>query len=192
MIAFDRALATLARPGDNMTKTLLLAALGVTALIVNPFFGCQAVYHYDAADMRIAIEGTWQLQVAGKPDVTLTIKQAAKAEQHATSATLVRSASACSHRSFVRSAEACKDISEMPLAVELAGMTTKTPPKGSFVVPSTEFSIGNLNIELDDALLEAKITPTGTVESASIWGGHGSGSTPVSLVRVRQPNPETR
>src|SRR5690242_6504450 len=119
MFAFDRALARLARTGDNMTKTLMLAVFGLTALIVNPFFGCEddhvPFYSYDAADMRIAIEGRWKLHIAGKPDVTLTIKQSAKLEQqHAQRATLVRSAAACGTRSLVRSAGACLDTSEMP------------------------------------------------------------------------------
>jgi hypothetical protein len=183
MIAFTRALARLARPGDNMTKTLLLAVFGLTALIVNPFFGCEAAevsYSYDAADMRIAIEGTWKLHVAGKPDVMLTIRQSAKAvQQHATRGTLVRSAAACGSRSLVRNAGACMDISEMPLDVEVAGMTTKKPPTGTFMVPAVYFDIGLLHIELDDLEVSAHITPTGTVEQASVDG------TSAMFVRVR-------
>jgi hypothetical protein len=169
-----------------MTKTLLLAVFGLTALIVNPFFGCDAevTYSYDAADMRIAIEGSWKLHVDGKPDITLTIQQSAKAEQqHAMRATLVRSAAACGRRSLVRNAGACLDISEMPLDVEVAGMTTKQPAKGTFVVPFTTFEIGNLTIQLDDVEVYAKIWPNGTVESASIW--RDQNITPVSLRRVR-------
>src|ERR1041385_7384436 len=98
MIAFDRALARLARPGDNMTKTLLLVVFGLTALIVNPFFGCDALegtFQYGAPEMRAAVEGTWKLRVPGHPEATLTIAQAAKAEHHAARASLVRSADAC-------------------------------------------------------------------------------------------------
>ena len=169
-----------------MTKTLVFAVFGLTALIVNPFFGCdehEPSYSYDAADMRIAIEGTWKLHVAGKPEVTLTIRQSDKAERHAMRATLVRSASACGTRSLVRNAGACMDISEMPLEIKIAGMTTKRPPTGTFVVPAPYFDIGLLDIQLDDRELSAHVSPSGTVESASIW--RDMDATSVTLVRVR-------
>jgi hypothetical protein len=171
-----------------MTKTLLLAVFGLTALIVNPFFGCEAdhepFYSYDAADMRIAIEGTWKLRIAGKPEVTLTIRQSDKVEQpHAMRATLVRSAAACGTRSLVRNAGACLDDSEMPLDVEVAGMTLKQPAKGGFLVPGTYFDVGLLNIKLDELEVYAHISPTGTVESASV--SHGMDDIAATLVRVR-------
>jgi hypothetical protein len=166
-----------------MTKTLLLAVFGLTALIVNPFFGCDATvegtFHYSAAEMRAAVEGTWKLRVQGKPEVTLTIKQAADAEQHAARASLVRSASACSQRSFVRTAGACMDESDMPLEIKVAGKPTKRAT-GILRVLGFEFRAGELTLHLGDRDIYATIKPNGTAESVN----DGERQV-VTLIRVR-------
>jgi hypothetical protein len=169
-----------------MTRSILLAVIGVTALVVNPFFACDDAhapsYSYDAADMRIAVEGTWKLHV-GKLDATLKIKQSAKAERHVARETFVHSAHACSTRTLVRSAAACLDDSEMPLDIKVAGMTTKHRPTGVFVVPMPWFEFGVLVVELDDLEISAKLTPTGNVTST--WVSRGDDTRAASLVRVR-------
>lgn len=142
-----------------MRKHLVTGALGLAALILNPFYACNPFapsYTYSAKEMKAAVEGTWTLTTEGRSYV-FHVKQGNRARQHS-SRSMIPSAQACGTRTLVASASACIDSSDMPVVVTLEGETTD----GMFTVHGTTFHRGNLVIEVADYLVEASVTPDGT------------------------------
>jgi len=176
-------------------KKTLLAAIGLTAMIVNPFFACDfgdedTSFHYTEADMRAAIEGTWRLQLPahGKipaREIKLSIREAKGAmEQHAAHhAGLVRTASACSQRSFVRTAGACMDESDMMLDVRVAGTKAGDGWSGRLIVPGMRFHTAWAELHVEDFDVSAQIKPNGDVMSVGALGGELAASSFVRLSR---------
>jgi len=169
-------------------RKLIIAACFVGVLIVSPAYlwlqlamddSTLPHWQYDDADLRAAIEGTWQLDYGGRT-ITLLVKQAtrpvaARAPKAArtlgahAALTLVPSAAACNHdRTFVRDAAACLDTTAMPLRIAIS---TGGVAEGSFTVHGERFRGGWLRFRFDGIALEAEILPDGQVNRASVLSG---------------------
>jgi len=157
-----------------MTRWLLIAIVGLLALVVSPFYGCGSTFRYGAGDIRAAVEGVWVLEVPATAasearEITFSIAQGGRETQRSERPGPVRSAAACSHQTWVRSAEACLDFSTMPLDVELiAGMTTAVKPSGSFEVMGLTFEAGKLRLTLGESNVEAMLSPNGEARTVRI------------------------
>lgn len=157
-------------------KIMVAVTLGMAALILNPWFGVTQGVHYEygAPEMRAAIEGTWRLTLTpnGEPprEIVFRVAQGAAASQlHASRHALVRAAAACGHRALVRTAGACLDTSEMPLEITvLAGGTAAgNGARGVFRVITPRFITGDLDAQVADVIVFARITPTGQVSDVT-------------------------
>ena len=168
-----------------MTRTFVLSCIGLTALVVNPFFACdrQPSFDYGEAEMRAAIEGTWKFAIRDPKgpvhEIALTIREKANGtEQHADRDGVFHMASACGTRTFVRSAGACMDVSEMKLDVTADAVRVEG---GFFMVVSTSFDRGELELKLPSGLLiEAHVSRTGVATEVQGDSFHAT------LVRVRE------
>lgn len=176
------------------SRRLVRFAVVGAAVVVNPLFGIASGPSFGAAEMRTAIEGTWQVTVAGADGaeqvMRFTLAQgtepgARTQERHASRA-WVRAAEACGTRSLVRPAGACMDVTRMPLAVtriEEAGMEQEAP--GELVVEGTRFETGALEATVGGLRLAATVAPGGEIRSAASTGPDGK-ATPTKLVRVER------
>ena len=144
-----------------MRKHLVTGALGLAALILNPFYACNPLapdFTYSAKDMKAAVEGTWTLTVENE-SYSFHIEQSAHDPmQKQSSRSLMPTAHACGTRSFVATASACIDFSRMPVIVDLTGKTTD----GVFMIEGTTFREGRLIIEVAGHQIEATVAPDGT------------------------------
>jgi hypothetical protein len=132
--------------------------------------------------MRAAVEGTWRLSLDGRV-TTLRITQGGQVDVHA-ARELLKSAAACGSRTLIQSANACMTDTRMPLhIVALAG--PPLPVEGTFMVVSTKFTRGDLELTIGDAHVEARLLPDGTVLDAEAFIGIGPGNErKVSLQRI--------
>ena len=149
----------------KLTKTVVTSAVLSLAFLVNCDFITGADWKYGEAEMRSAVEGTWKLTRASGEAITLVAKQSTGAKQHSDRG-FVKSAAACGSRSFVRQAAACVNMTNMPLDITAAGHEIVG---AELVVASTTFTAGTLRFKLDGALVEARVDPTGAVESAGLY-----------------------
>jgi hypothetical protein len=79
---------------------------------------------------------------------------------------LLRAAHACGSRTLVKSAGACTDISSMPLAITFVSgdpSLMSAQLSGTFMVPSTTFQSGMLELTLGPYSISATVGPDGTV-----------------------------
>ena len=145
-----------------MRKHLITAALGLSALIFNPFYACNILgYTYAAPEMKAAVEGTWTLTTPDRSYV-FHVEQA-KGTQRYSNRSMVPSAHACGSRTFVASASACIDSTTMPVVVTSSGETTE----GVFSVSGKTFVQGDLVIEVAGQRVEAIVKPDGTATTES-------------------------
>jgi hypothetical protein len=160
-------------------RRAIALGLGLVVLVVSPlvYFSLPPSFDYGDAELRAAVEGTWQLE--GPRPLTLTIRQAKAATHSSAERGLVKSAAACGHRTLVRSAEACMDLSEMPLEVA----TSAGPASGTFTVVSTEFSSGQLTLKIPGGYLSAMVDPDGSAHDVSVGDGVAPPQ-PARLVRT--------
>jgi hypothetical protein len=137
---------------------LVVAAVGLAALVLNPFYACtrERIYTFSAEDMKRAVEGTWTLAL-GDRHYILHLSQASAVSQPHASRGLVDEAHACGKRTLVSSAHACLDISEMPLSVEISGDTSQ----GVFMVHGSRFREGHLLLSIAGQDLTAFVAPDG-------------------------------
>jgi hypothetical protein len=149
----------------KLTKTVVTGTVLSLAFLANCDFIMGSDWTYGEAEMRSAVEGTWKLTRASGEAVTLIAKQGTAAKQHGDRG-FVKSAAACSSRSFVRQAAACINMTNMPLDITAAGHEIVG---AELVVASTTFTAGTLRFKLDGALVEARVDPTGAVESAGLY-----------------------
>jgi hypothetical protein len=140
-------------------KKALLLALGLAALVLNPFYACSVVngFSYDAGELRAAVEGTWVF-ITPEHAYTFQIEQAGTAQQ-TSQASLIPSAHACGSRTLVNSAHACIETTTMPLVVKYADKTSR----GSFEVYGSVFSGGHLTINIDGHDVYSQISKEGIV-----------------------------
>lgn len=150
-------------------RKLALAIVAVAAFLITPYFLYTEViaFQFGEAEMRGAVEGTWVVELApseGAPrSITLGIEQARSAKHSARERGLIRSASACGHRTFVRSAEACLDISELELKLTAMGGDPPDELSGRFTVTGTTFERGDLELVLGGLSIRAEISSSGDV-----------------------------
>lgn len=138
--------------------------IAIAVLVLDPIGFWR--FQFDDADMRRAVEGTWQLTLTSQDDSRtwrFTIAQRGRAE-HA-SRGLVRSADACGKRSFVRTAGACLEMSRMPLELALVD-GPRTDVRGELTVTGLTFEAGALELQVGDVYVDASIGPDGTVRRA--------------------------
>ena len=174
------------------------AVVGAAVLVLSPWylFG----YHFDADDLRAAVEGTWQLTVTppGAPAEALMFRlvqgreasgdeaDAGVGETHAVrrGPGLVRPSDACGHRSLVRTAGACMDVTEMPLEVTLFAAVPRPGEamRGGFMVDGTRFEAGWLTVAIGDVSVQARVAPGGKVQQVS--SRRGQDEMPATLVRI--------
>lgn len=180
-------------------KLSVVAVIAAAVLVLNPVFGLlsddEYQFHFGAPELRVAVEGTWQLTLgpAGASDRTITFTLAQSAEERQTHATrtLVRSAAACASRSLVKSAGACFDSTDMPLDLTVIadGRPESRPKPARFVVDGTRFASGYLLATIGDASVEARLSPDGRVTSVSVYlSGPAAGvghDEPATLVRIK-------
>jgi hypothetical protein len=157
-------------------KVMLAVTLGLTALVLNPWFGVTSGYDYGAPEMRAAIEGTWRLTVTPndgpRREITFRIAQGAEPKQpHASSHALVRSAAACGSRSLVRNAEACMDTSEMPLEITVldGGTPERDARPARFAVMGTTFTHGQLEAQIADVFVTGLVAPNGETTDVTAY-----------------------
>ena len=167
----------------EMTRTFVLSCIGLTALVVNPFFACdpEPSFDYGELEMRAAVEGTWKLTIpdANAPAhvIALTVHEASGLQQHAERDGVFHLASACGTRSFIRNAGACMDVSEMKLEVTADAVEVK---HAKFMVLSTTFERGLLELTLPSGTtVSGRISPTGIATDVSFGNYHAT------LVRVK-------
>lgn len=160
-----------------MPRKLLVIAIGLAVLVLNPFFGCDAdrSFTYGADEMRAAVEGTWKLMLPATQreparEIVFSISQGGEPTQdkHSRTRGMVSPAAACSHRSLVKAAAACVDISEMPLDIKrLAGTDVAS---GRLRVFGLTFRYGLVDLDLGGSNVHARIEPTGTISEVRIDG----------------------
>ncbi len=163
-------------------RWIVTGAVALAALVLNPVFGVLSGPHFAAAELRAAVEGTWQLKVdEGGATRTVAFRIAEGTEADAASAgltsqlELIRPAAACGHRTLVRSAGACRDMTDMPLEVTLlaGGAAPERMRPGTFSVGGDEFKLGWLTVEVAGVVLHAEVTPAGEVEQVMIQRAEG-------------------
>lgn len=149
-----------------MRKSAALV-VGLCVLLITPYFVLRVVktsYSFTASQLREAVEGTWQVELAEGERLTFRIEQARDggAKHSSLERGWIRSAAACDNRTLIRSAEACLDETTMPLTLtEVAGAPTKG--RGELVVIGTTFEVGDLELEVGRYHIAARISPTGDV-----------------------------
>ncbi len=182
----------------------LAIAAAALFFFLNPGFGCSAdqdgEFQYGELEMKAAVEGTWVLTLGEatdptKEEITLRVTQSREDPTTQTQVQrrtgLVRSAVACSNRSFVASANACVDSSSMPLDVTMVSGPDgykDAQLSGNLGVHSLIFSQGFFYLSFGTVFFDAQIAPDGTVKSVQRYlkgGGPLEGA--VSLVRTATP-----
>ena len=162
----------------------LALSLAVLGFFINPGLACSpsdSGYQFGEAEMRAAVEGTWQLSFVADggaiSSLTVQIRESSEKLDSGTAlrsdrrrtAGFIRAAAACGSRTFLRSAGACADMSEMPLDVSyVAGDVTYqgVPMGGIFRTSGTTFGGGGLEFGCTNGFtVNASILPDGTVFS---------------------------
>jgi hypothetical protein len=168
-------------------KRSVVTVIALAVLVLNPVFGVLSRPDFGAAEMRAAVEGTWQLTVAspGAPPRTITFTLAqgddpaeptdpaepAKPRDAHAAWSLVRPAAACGHRSLVKTAGACRDVTDMPLEVTViaGGGPQRQPARGMFSVTGNRFDAGYLRVSAGGVELDARLTVAGEVRDVSSY-----------------------
>jgi hypothetical protein len=142
-----------------MIKTLVVAAVLVSTLVITPYFMAEAGpgFSFGEREVRAAIEGQWTLQLTDRKH-ELKIELARKATRSERETGWIRSASACSHRSLVRSAEACLDSTEVELIIRVAGAA---PNRGDLRIIGKSFERGHLSFELGGQEVAGMVSSAG-------------------------------
>ena len=173
----------------------LALSLAVLGFFINPGLACSpsdSGYKFGEAEMRAAVEGTWQLSFVadGGAIGSLTVQIRERSEKldsgtalrsdRRQTAGFIRTAAACGSRTFLGSAGACEDLSEMPLDVSyVAGdaVYQGVPMGGIFRAFGTTFGGGELDFgSANGFTVYAVIRADGTVFS--------TGSSVVTLARL--------
>ncbi|HTA19176.1 MAG TPA: hypothetical protein VK989_07770 [Polyangia bacterium] len=166
-----------------MRRALWLVPVAI--FFLNPGFACgppEPQYQYGAAEMRAAVEGSWSftltpITAGASKTVTLRIAQSTTApaqEARAPGRAFVRAAYACGNRTLVASASACVDSSSMPLAITFVSgdaSLTNGPFSGMFIIESTTFVDGRLDLTVGSYQLSMQVRADGTIEQASVPSG---------------------
>jgi hypothetical protein len=183
-----------------MMKKLLVAVLGLAALVLSPVAACSMfserdpVFEFGGAEVRAAIEGTWTITVpawepgAPRVDYTVVITQGrGPVAQRSARPSLVAAATACSERSLVRSASACGDSTKVPLDVQIVNAPSSHGSRGELVVWGTRFHQGRLEATIDGLTLAAQISAGGTATKVSVLVDNDYRN--ATMVRVGAPAP---
>jgi hypothetical protein len=171
-------------------KTSFAIAIAIAVLVLNPLFACRTsgpAFTFGASEMRAAIEGTWVVEMPAtgdRPahDIMLSITHAGATPTRSSSIDLIRPAVACSHRTLVASAEACADETTMKLAVSHVALLAPIPITGTFRVAGLDFTIGTLELTLDDATLVADVNTRGEAHRVRVY--HADRTSDATLTRV--------
>jgi len=158
------------RVGPRVLVPLVAVAAALVVLIIDPIGFWE--FHFGAADLRSAVEGTWSLKVTDRDGVDhhwrLSIAQASHDLQRSDRG-WIAPAAACGNRSLIRNAEACEDLTEMPL--EIVALDAGAPAfTGSLRVFGLDFETGALELSLDgplDGELSATVMPDGKITRMS-------------------------
>jgi hypothetical protein len=139
-------------------------AVGAVMLLIDPLFACRAPttpFRFGEAEVRAAIEGTWVVHMP--PDhATRTVVLAIGMQRAATPARV-----ACSRRTMIRSAHACGDSTEVK--IEVAALFNRTPITGTFHAHGLDFGGGDLVLQIDDAMVHARIDEHGEAERVLVY-----------------------
>src|SRR5512138_256094 len=115
-------------------------------------FNCDLIFgpsfEFGEAEMRSAVEGTWEVTPRSGEKLRFTIKQGGDSDRHS-ARSFVPAAQACGSRSFIKSASACIHMSQMPL--ELVALDGHHVLGGQLVVDGTRFDRGDLLLTIDAA-----------------------------------------
>lgn len=161
----------------------LAIAAGLLALLLNPGLGCGEDFDFGEAEMRRAVEGTYDLTLPGEaaPRATFTLSFG-KGDM-----TLVQQAQ-CSTRSFVASAGACSSTTTMNFnGTVVAGIDTYKGRKvtGFFNVQGYQYRGGQLHVVFEHGpRLVARVTETNTLADVSLTE---STSSPQPAMLLRRP-----
>jgi hypothetical protein len=175
-------------------------SLAVLAFLLNPGIACSpsdedAQFEYGEAEMRAAVEGTWELGLLAGDGTrsTLSLRIVEATEKKDGSALLrpdklrglIRSAAACGSQSFVKPAGAC--ISESTMPIEVAYLSgdqrfQNVAMSGLFIIPSEKLIPGRLELQLGDMRANATVTPQGIASDP--FTSAPDGTTLVSLTRT--------
>jgi hypothetical protein len=174
-------------------KKLVLAVLGLGALVLNPFYACGGGpnFRYGALEMRKAIEGTWQITAPASASgparqLTVSLRQGSKARQARAERSLIAPAAACGTRSLVRDASACTDDSVMPLEVRWGDPGATSGDTGELSVHGLNGEWGESILALDGAAhVTARISPEGVATDVQV-DGH-----PATMARLATAQPAT-
>jgi hypothetical protein len=174
----------------------LLVAL--TAFFLNPSFGCDGGedFQYGAEEMRVAIEGTWNLTLSHSDGqeqvVTVAIAQGGGSPTaQATPGArrdLIRPAAACGTRTLIKSAGACTSSTEMPLAVSFVSgdeAFRTAEMRGTLVVHGLVFKQGQLGLVVGGHQISGTLSATGEATGLVIAfdGTRGGTATLTRVVR---------
>lgn len=174
---------------SSVVRKLVVAAVAVAVFLITPYFLYteHLGFHFGAAEMRAAVQGTWRLDLAPAAgpsrSITFTLEQAESPAHAAHARAWIRSASACGHRTLVRSASACLDITDMELTLVAAGGDRSLSPSAKLRVTGKRFAHGSLELEVEGRHLAARISSAGAVLDVS----NSTNYPTVTLVRLEAP-----
>jgi hypothetical protein len=151
--------------------------VGAAVLLLDPMGVWEEdapAFAFDDVDMRIAVEGSWELTLARNTQTrTLhfsVVQATQQVERVGRGRDLVRPANACSQRTLVRSAAACLDTTTMPLeivALDPEGVAID----GELHVFGHRWEHGRFALAIGDIFVDAEITPQGRIERVSAVEG---------------------
>jgi hypothetical protein len=163
-------------------RVLVLAVVGLAALVLSPVFGVLGGPSFGAEALRAAVEGTWRLTVRGEGGAaqTVTFRLAQGPEQGSG----VEGGHASAH-ALIRPAGACMDETRMPLEVtRIADRGERRQAEaGELLVFGETFDRADLEVRVADLRVSARVTPAGEVQSVSSLGDAGR-ELPSTLVRI--------
>lgn len=172
-----------------IVRKLVVAAVAVAVFLITPYFLFpeHRPFHFGAAEMRAAVQGTWRIELAPAAgpsrSITFTMDQAEAPASAARARAWIRPASACGHRTLVRSAEACLDSTTMELALVAIGGDRALAPTAKLRVFGKQFERGELELELEGSPLLVRISSAGAVLDVQNFTRYPT----VSLVRLEAP-----
>lgn len=172
-----------------MVRKLVVAAVAVAVFLITPYFLYEQhiAFHFGAAEMRAAVQGTWRLELAPAAgpsrSIAFTMDQAASPASSERERAWIRPASACGHRTLVRSAEACLDSTDMQLTLVAVGGARSLAPTAKLRVIGKRFERGELELEVEGSLVTARISSAGAVLDVHNFTRYHT----VSLVRLEAP-----
>jgi hypothetical protein len=174
--------------------------LAVPTFFLNPGIACSPVddeahFQYGEAEMRAAVEGTWQIDLlasnGSQSNATVQIVEATERKDGSAflrsgkQRGLIRSAAACGGQSFIKSAGAC--TTESRLALEVAYVSgdqrfQNAGMSGDFMIGSETLIPGRLELQLGDVRVSATVTPKGTASDLYTYASEGT--TVAALTRL--------